>query len=310
MKSQKENDITVTVGKTDGIIPAPSPPAEPELELEAMPQLKLNCKRYRHTNHVGSRGDGWKRLPRSEIIIGDFSLTRRNVQKGPGGPKFKKLEQNRNFIAVNAVQDLPYEADPGQFKTEPRSLFIPDLTTERLRLAKSYRQQKKTNESILSMSQQQSLNEILQIPVSKTSEKVIDENGAILHVEEDECDEVPPRKETRPIDHVTKAILAVKNHNLSKLEQVLDCEGLSVETRDQHGNTLFILACQQGNKKLGKFLLRRGADMNAQNNGGNTALHYLYEYKHIALAEYLVRKGGDDSIKNGEGLTVYEGTSI
>lgn len=266
-----------------------------------MPKLKLNCKRYRDNNHVGSRGDGWKRLPRSETIIGDFSLTKRNVQRGTGGPKFKKLEEDRKFIAVNAVQELPYKSDLQQFAPEPKSLFIPDLTTERLRLAKTYRQKKKADESILSTSQQQSLDEILQIPVSNVPERATEETEANLDA--GEFDDVSLEKEVRPADHTTRAILAVKNHNLPELELVLDTEGLSVETRDYHGNTLFVLACQQGNKKLAKFLLRRGADVNAQNNGGNTALHYLYEYKHISLAEYLIRKGANDSIKNGVFLT-------
>ena len=285
--------------------------AEPETQPKNMPKLKLNCKRYRDENHISSRGDGWKRLPRSETIIGDFSLTKRNVQSGTGQPKFKRLEDGRNFIAVNAVQEFKYKSDPKQFETEPKSLFIPDLTTERLRLATSYRQQKKAKESMLTMSQQQTLDEILQIPVSNTSEKIIEDN--IINAA-DECDAGSFLEEEeavrRPIDHVARAVLAVKNHNLPDLEQILDTEGLSVETRDQHGNTLFILACQQGSKKLAKFLLRRGANMNAQNNGGNTSLHYLYEYKHVGLAEYLIRKGANDSIKNGEGLTVYEGLCV
>ena len=121
---------------------------------------------------------------------------------------------------------------------------------------------------------------------------------------------MPLERDVRPTDHAARVILAVKNHNLAELELVLDTEGLSVETRDYHGNTLFILACQQGSKKLAKFLLRRGADMNVQNNGGNTALHYLYEYKHVSLAEYLIRKGANDSIKNGVSLTCYEGLAV
>ena len=281
-----------------------------------MPKLKLNCKRYRDDDntHISTRGDGWKRLPRSETTIGDFTLTKRNIQRGSGKPKFKKLEDGRYFIAVNAVQELKYQPDPKQFETKPKSIFIPDLTTERLRLAKSYRQHKKAveEESMLTMSQQQELDEILQIPVSKESEKKIEEeNNASLvavgggGVVNDRASAEEER--TRPIDNEARAVLAVKNHNLAELEQVLDAEGISVETRDQYGNTLFILACQQGNKKLSKFLLRRGANMNAQNNGGNTALHYLYEYAHTALAEYLIRKGADDSIKNTNNCTVYEG---
>ena len=289
------------------------------LEVNNMPKLKLNCKRYRDLDHVSCRGDGWKRLPRSETIIGDFSLTKRNVEKGIGGPKFKKIEDNRNFIAVNNVQEaLPYKPDPQQFAVEPKSIFISDLTTERLRLGKEYRQQKKAKESMLSMSQQLALDEILQIPVSKTAsekheapgENEADNDANVDQNNDDDNQVLEEEKVTPPIDHISRAILAVKNHNLPDLEHVLDAEGISVETRDPHGNTLFILACQQGSKKLAKFLLRRGANRNAQNNGGNTALHYLYEYKHISLAEYLIRKGADDSIKNGEGLTPYEGVTL
>ncbi|KAL7500015.1 hypothetical protein ACHAWT_007970 [Skeletonema menzelii] len=102
--------------------------------------------------------------------------------------------------------------------------------------------------------------------------------------------------------------MAVKSCEEDTLKEVLDCEGdLDINTRDQHGNTLFILACQQGSKKLAKFLLRRGSDMNAQNHAGNTALHYLNEYNHTNLADWLVRKGADDTLKNVEGLTAYEG---
>jgi len=116
--------------------------------------------------------------------------------------------------------------------------------------------------------------------------------------------------QTDSIDPVTKAILAIKNHNLSVLEEVLDSEGdLDIDTRDQHGNTLFILACQQGSKKLAKFLLRRGSYINAQNHGGNTALHYLHEYSHKNMADWLVRKGADDTLVNKAGNTVYEGIS-
>ena len=167
---------------------------------------------------------------------------------------------------------------------------------------------------MLTKSQQQSLDEILQIPVSKPSEERIDEeNDQALIVDNNKRDDnvlADIEEVRRPIDNVARAVLAVKNHNIAELEKVLDTEGLSVETRDQHGNTLLILACQQGSKKLAKFMLRRGANINAQNNGGNTSLHYLYEYKHVALAEYLLRKGANDGIKNGTGLTVYEGVCL
>lgn len=109
---------------------------------------------------------------------------------------------------------------------------------------------------------------------------------------------------------------------------------MDVNARDAHGNSLLVLACQQGNKRLAKLLLRRHANINAQvgrrhgqmmdggmvmltvtvtapgqNVNGNTALHYLVAYKHTALAEYLRAKGADDTLTNAAGLTCYEGLS-
>ena len=39
---------------------------------------------------------------------------------------------------------------------------------------------------------------------------------------------------------------------------------VDVNSRDDNGNTLMLVACQQGNKSIAKLLLRRGADVNAQ----------------------------------------------
>lgn len=105
-----------------------------------------------------------------------------------------------------------------------------------------------------------------------------------------------------------KAILACKSSNLAQLEDALD-EDVSVETTDSFGNTLLILAAQQGSKRLCKFLLRRGANINAQSRIGNTSMHYCHAYSHKELAAYLKSKGADDSLLNFNGLTCYEGLS-
>jgi hypothetical protein len=103
-----------------------------------------------------------------------------------------------------------------------------------------------------------------------------------------------------------KAITAAKTNNVSEMEDALE-EEVPIDTIDQFGNTLLILAAQQGSKRMCKFLLRRGAKINMQNLVGNTVLHYCYAYSHYHLADYLKAKGADDSILNGEGLTCYEG---
>lgn len=69
------------------------------------------------------------------------------------------------------------------------------------------------------------------------------------------------------------------------------------------------LAVQQGNKRMAKFLLRRGSNIKTQNNVGNSVLHHCHIYKHMDLAEYLMSKGADDSLLNAQGCTCYEGLS-
>jgi transcription termination factor NusB len=303
---KNDEDGTVPPRKDETILHQESP----------VPTLDLGRKTYQGENIVGLKGDGWKRLPRADTLVGEFRLTSRKVKKNKGPPKFDGFEGRRNFFAVNAVDEIRYIEDPKSYGIKTTTMFIADLATERLRLSRSQRQQKHYEKSLLSEDQKFSLQEILQIPVSSCQQVVernangfdeVDNNDAIV---EYDMTEHSTDQDFDSLDPVTRAILAVKNHNLPHLERILDTDGVSVETRDQHGNTLFILAAQQGSKRLAKFLLRRGADINAQNNGGNTALHYLHEYHHKLLAEYLIRKGANDALRNADGLTVYEGVTL
>ena len=109
-------------------------------------------------------------------------------------------------------------------------------------------------------------------------------------------------------DHLgAKAIEYARTGNLGELEIVLEKNIIPIETRDNFGNSLLHLACQQGNKRMAKFLLRRGANIRTQNNVGNSVLHHCHIYSHNDLAEYLLSKGADDSLINAEGCTCYEG---
>ena len=292
-------------------------PEEPKHRSPVVPKLDLTRKTYNGDIIMGLKGDGWKRLPRTDTLVGEFKLTTRKVEKNRNGAKFDGFEGRRNFFAVNAVGEIRHEVDPKIYGIKTSTMFISDLTTERLRLSKSQRRQKQYEKSLLSEDQQFSLKEILQIPVESNrpgGQKMVDvDDGVDVAEDEGELLEEPEgieRSTEHGLDPTTRAILAVKHHNMQHLEHVLDTEALPIETRDQHGNTLFILACQQGSKRLAKFLLRRGADINAQNNSGNTALHYLHEYHHKLLAEYLERKGADNSIRNAIGLSVYEGVNL
>lgn len=104
-----------------------------------------------------------------------------------------------------------------------------------------------------------------------------------------------------------RAFLAARSNNLGTLEECVDDFGVDVNSKDSTGTTLLILACQQADTKIVKYLLRRKADINATNHSGNCCLHYCFEYNNQTLGEYLISKGADDSIVNGQGLTCYEG---
>lgn len=60
-------------------------------------------------------------------------------------------------------------------------------------------------------------------------------------------------------------------------EALLD-RGLPVDVRDDYGSTLLTIASQNGNKRVSKLVMRRGANINARNLRGNTPLHYCHQY--------------------------------
>jgi ankyrin repeat protein len=72
-----------------------------------------------------------------------------------------------------------------------------------------------------------------------------------------------------------------RHNRLPKLRRLLD-DGMDVETKDYAGNTILIVACQNGLRNVLKAALRRGANINIQNDKGNTALHFCYAYGYAA----------------------------
>ena len=94
-----------------------------------------------------------------------------------------------------------------------------------------------------------------------------------------------------------------------KYKQVTDLlkKGCPAEGRDKFGNSPLIIACQNGNARIVKALLRHGANIDAQNKQGCTGLHYCIAYGFNSLSDYLIAKGANDKLLNKIGLTPYEG---
>jgi ankyrin repeat protein len=82
-----------------------------------------------------------------------------------------------------------------------------------------------------------------------------------------------------------------------------------VNKTDEYGNTMLSLACQNGNMKLCKYLIGKGANPNHQNKNGQTPAHFAIAYKFFDLSTYLFENGGDDTIENRFGLSPYDGLS-
>ena len=80
---------------------------------------------------------------------------------------------------------------------------------------------------------------------------------------------------------------------------------LPIDFQDDMGNTLLLIAAQNGNKRIAKLCLRRGATINKQNLAGQTVLHYAYGYGFQEVFEYFVSKGADDSLKNADGRCAF-----
>ena len=98
------------------------------------------------------------------------------------------------------------------------------------------------------------------------------------------------------MDITSVDVFSLARHNrLAELKAVLD-HGVDPNSRDKAGNTILIVAAQNGNKAVVKAALRHGAIINMTNCVGNTALHFANEFKYQKLATYLVSKGANPDI--------------
>ena len=80
-----------------------------------------------------------------------------------------------------------------------------------------------------------------------------------------------------------------------------------INKTDEHGNSMLLLAAQNGNRKIAQYLIQKGANMNHQNKNGQTAGHFANAYQFFDLSQWLFANGADDTIENMYGLSPYDG---
>ena len=259
---------------------------------------------------------GWRKLPISIFGADFFEINKHKIQTCEKGDLFDKCNNVTLIGKVKASNCTDYQIDNTIFETKTESNMINNVVLDRMQSSQMIEERKLYRDKILNSNQEEALDYILNIPLgrSKSEQEGLSPHEQVPNgIEQNEIliiQDSKFMKQKRDWDNDdSEVIFAAKHSNINYLKEVLDENGVDIDTYDEFGNTLFIIACQQGNKKMCKFLLRRGAYINAQNQSGNTGLHYLYEYKKNDLAEYLLQKGADDSYLNAEGLTCYEGVS-
>ena len=119
-----------------------------------------------------------------------------------------------------------------------------------------------------------------------------------------------PEKQRRAGDHAMPSsddVFSLARHNkVDELAAALQRDVRAANRRDAHGNTVLMVACQNGHKNAVKAALRKYVDLDAQNNLGNTALHFCYAFGFNELADYLVGKGADLSVRNNKGQLCFQ----
>eukprot|EP00440_Ansanella_granifera_P043344 gb/GFBE01046985.1/.p1 GENE.gb/GFBE01046985.1/~~gb/GFBE01046985.1/.p1 ORF type:complete len:320 (+),score=39.59 gb/GFBE01046985.1/:1-960(+) len=104
-----------------------------------------------------------------------------------------------------------------------------------------------------------------------------------------------------------RQVFSAARHGRHKEVEASLVAGFNPDYADSFGNTLFHVACQNGNKRIAKLAIKYGGDMDAQNVKGHTGLHFLFSYGYPDIAEYFISKGADDQVVNEVGKTPREG---
>lgn len=259
-----------------------------------IPYLNLKEKGIVNTDANDSNMMAWRRLPRPEI---EKSFHAKLLQRRTIGADEATSNKPNNTIFLLPISPVDAcEYVPVAFEAPIESIFIPNAKKDMERAIATLARNIKREEELAKNVPTDDL-----ILFGKASENTSADIFLAKQYKQDQEAFIDPREAA-----IDKAVMAAKASNITEMEDALE-EDIPIDSADPHGNSLLLLAAQQGSKRMCKFLLRRGANMNAQNLAGNTVLHFCFTYSHTELGKYLMDRGADDSILNVDGLTCYEG---
>jgi hypothetical protein len=245
---------------------------------------------------ANQRRFNWRRLPRPVIKDNFLTQNLKTHVRGPDPTSCNTLNTPIFLMPISPVDACQYV--PESFAMGIESIFIPNAKKDMERSVATLDRNIKREEELARNIPTEDL-----LLFGEAKEFTSVEMFLAKQYKADQAAVSDPQDAAKE-----RAILAAKATNIAQMEDAL-AEEIPVNTADQFGNTLLILAAQQGSRRMCKFLLRRGANINMQNLSGNTALHYCYAYGNKTLGEYLRSKGANDAIVNADGLTCYEGLS-
>lgn len=220
---------------------------------------------------------GWRRLPRPVIRPGFLSDALLTHTKPPDATSSNTLNAPVFLMPISPVDACKYF--PEEFTTAIESIFVPDAKKDMERSIATVERNIRREEEL---TRNLPTDDLL---LFGEATEFTSADAFLARQRKEDVDQVrDPAEEGRE-----KAILAAKSSNIAMMEDSLAMDA-DPNTTDEFGNTLLILAAQQGAKRMCKFLLRKGANINKQSIAGNTPLHYCYAYGNNALGEYLKAK--------------------
>jgi ankyrin repeat protein len=86
--------------------------------------------------------------------------------------------------------------------------------------------------------------------------------------------------ETKIAKEFAEVIKLVKQGKYDEVEEKLCSHDwvVPVDYENAEGNSIFMICCQYGSKRIAKLLLKKGSSINKQNMNGHTCLHYAFGY--------------------------------
>jgi hypothetical protein len=108
-------------------------------------------------------------------------------------------------------------------------------------------------------------------------------------IEQDAAASEMEASETIIAKDFSEVIKLVKQGKYDEVEEKLCSHDwvVPVDYENAEGNTIFMICCQYGSKRIAKLLLKKGSSINKQNLNGHTCLHYAFGY---GFGEYISGK--------------------